>query len=97
MKAHPLIEANDLAVRYPNGELALHHVTFRIDSPSFTAIIGPNGSGKSTLVKTALGLIKPSRGTISVNGYDSVKKAGKIRKMVRYVPQRDRIELAVPM
>ncbi|MHA2359204.1 MAG: metal ABC transporter ATP-binding protein [Candidatus Thorarchaeota archaeon] len=97
MEAVPLIEANNLAVRYPNGELALHDVSFDIKSPSFMAIIGPNGSGKSTLVKTFLGLIKPFRGSIKVNGYDSQKKAGKIRKLVRYVPQRDRIELTVPM
>jgi manganese/iron transport system ATP-binding protein len=97
METVPLIEANNLAVRYPNGELALHDVSFGIKSPSFMAIIGPNGSGKSTLVKTFLGLIKPFRGSIKVSGYDSVKKSGKIRKIVRYVPQRDRIELTVPM
>lgn len=97
MAATPLLEAQNLAVRYPNGELALHDVSFQIKSPSFMAIIGPNGSGKSTLVKTFLGLIKPFRGHISVNGHDSVKKSRKIRKMVRYVPQRDRIELTVPM
>jgi ABC-type Mn2+/Zn2+ transport system ATPase subunit len=97
MEAIPLIEAHGLAVKYPNGEVALHDVDFSIKSPSFMAIIGPNGSGKSTLVKTALGLIRPARGTMRVLGYDSVKQANKIRKQVRYVPQRDRIELAVPM
>ena len=97
MASVPLLEAHNLAVRYPNGELALHDVSFQIKSPSFMAIIGPNGSGKSTLVKTFLGLIKPVRGSIKVNGYDSMKKPGKIRKLVRYVPQRDRIELTVPM
>ena len=97
MAAIPLLQAHDLAVRYPNGELALHHVSFEIKSPSFMAIIGPNGSGKSTFIKASLGLIKPSRGTIKVMGYDSQKNAGKIRKLVRYVPQRDRIDLAVPM
>ncbi|MFW9958348.1 MAG: metal ABC transporter ATP-binding protein [Candidatus Odinarchaeota archaeon] len=97
MATTPLLEARNLAVRYPNGELALHNVSFTIKSPSFMAIIGPNGSGKSTLVKAALGLIKPFRGTIKVLGYDSVKQANRIRKQIRYVPQRDRIELAVPM
>ena len=97
MESIPLIEANNLAVRYPNGELALHNVSFEIKSPSFMAIIGPNGSGKSTLVKTSLGLIKPFRGSIKVQGHDSQKKSGKIRKIVRYVPQRDRIDLTVPM
>jgi ABC-type Mn2+/Zn2+ transport system ATPase subunit len=97
MTTPPLIETHDLAVRYPNGALALHHVSFEIKSPSFMAIIGPNGSGKSTLVKTALGLIKPSRGTIKVMGYDSQEKSGKIRKLVRYVPQRDSIDHTVPV
>jgi manganese/iron transport system ATP-binding protein len=97
MASVPLLEAQNLAVRYPNGELALHDVSFHIQAPSFMAIIGPNGSGKSTLVKTFLGLIKPFRGSIKVNGYDSLKQSGKIRKLVRYVPQRDRIELTVPM
>ena len=97
MATVPLLEAHNLAVRYPNGELALHDVSFQIKSPSFMAIIGPNGSGKSTLVKTFLGLIKPFRGSIKVNGFDSVRKSRKIRKMVRYVPQRDHIELTVPM
>ncbi|MFW9843338.1 MAG: metal ABC transporter ATP-binding protein [Candidatus Thorarchaeota archaeon] len=97
MSTTPLLQVEDLAVRYPNGELALHHVSFEIKSPSFMAIIGPNGSGKSTLIKTSLGLIKPSRGSIKVMGYDSQKKSGNIRKLVRYVPQRDHIDLSVPM
>ncbi len=97
MATTPLLEVHDLAVRYPNGELALHHVSFEIKSPSFMAIIGPNGSGKSTFVKTSLGLLKPTRGTIKVMGYDSQKNSGKIRKLVRYVPQRDQIELTIPM
>ncbi|MFW9770027.1 MAG: metal ABC transporter ATP-binding protein [Candidatus Thorarchaeota archaeon] len=97
MESVPLIEANNLFVRYPNGELALNNVSFRIKSPSFMAIIGPNGSGKSTLIRTSLGLIKPTQGTIKVKGYDSQKKSRTIRKIVRYVPQRDQIELTVPM
>ncbi|MHA2286997.1 MAG: metal ABC transporter ATP-binding protein [Candidatus Thorarchaeota archaeon] len=76
-----LIEANNLAVRYPNGDLALHNVSFTVNAPTFMAIIGPNGS----------------RGSIRLSGYDSVKEKSKIRKLVRYVPQRDRIELNVPM
>ncbi|MFW9888878.1 MAG: metal ABC transporter ATP-binding protein [Candidatus Thorarchaeota archaeon] len=93
----PLIEAENLAVRYPDGEIALHHVSFKVESPTFMAIIGPNGSGKSTLLKTILGLMKPMRGHVNLMGYNSEKEHSKIRKMVRYVPQRDRIGLNVPM
>jgi ABC-type Mn2+/Zn2+ transport system ATPase subunit len=92
-----LVEAENLAVRYPDGEIALHHVSFKVESPTFMAIIGPNGSGKSTLLKTILGLMKPMKGHVNLMGYDSEKDQSKIRKMVRYVPQRDRIGLNVPM
>lgn len=92
-----LLEVDDLAVRYPNGEWALHHVTFSVEAPSFTAVIGPNGSGKSTLLKTLLGLIEPARGHARVMGFDSVKEKSKIRKLVRYVPQRDEIADNIPL
>ncbi len=97
MSEFSLIEAHDLAVRYPDGELALYNVNFRISGPTFMAIIGPNGSGKSTLLKTALGMLKPVRGTMRVLGYDTVTEKKYIRREIRYVPQRDRIQLTVPM
>jgi len=97
MEPRYLFDVADLAVKYPNGEVALHDVTFKVKAPSFMAIIGPNGSGKSTLLKTALGMMKPLKGYMKVLGYDSVREKGEIRRLVRYVPQRDRIGLSVPM
>jgi ABC-type Mn2+/Zn2+ transport system ATPase subunit len=92
-----LLEADNLAVKYPNGDLALYNLSFSVESPSFMAIIGPNGSGKSTLLKTVLGLLKPNKGQIKMLGHDSMQHKHQIRKLVRYVPQRDQIELTVPM
>ncbi len=92
-----LFDAENLAVRYPGGEIALHNITFKVKAPTFMAIVGPNGSGKSTLLKTALGMLTPVKGSMRVMGYDTVSESNKIRKLVRYVPQRDRIELTVPM
>lgn len=95
---HPhLIEAESLSVKYPNGELALEDVTFTTDASTFLAIIGPNGSGKTTLVKTMLGLLKPCSGSIKVLGYDAKREYNAIRRLVRYVPQRDHIQHNVPM
>jgi ABC-type Mn2+/Zn2+ transport system ATPase subunit len=92
-----LLESDDLAVKYPNGDLALYNLTFTVDAPSFMAIIGPNGSGKSTLLKTILGLLQPFKGHIKMLGFDSTRQKSEIRKLVRYVPQRDQIELTIPM
>jgi ABC-type Mn2+/Zn2+ transport system ATPase subunit len=72
-------------------------LSFTIKSPSFTAIIGPNGSGKSTLLRCILGLLKPYKGQIKLLGHDSKHQKKEIRKLARYVPQRDQIELTVPM
>ena len=97
MTTTPLLEAENLAVKYPEGDLALFDITFSIDSTTFMAIIGPNGSGKTTLLKTMLGLLEPVEGFIRVLGFDAKRESKKIRKMVRYVPQRDQIETTVPM
>ncbi len=97
MATTSLIEADNLAVKYPNGDLALYDVTFSIDSSTFMAIIGPNGSGKTTLLKTMLGLLKPTEGSIKVLGFDAKREYGEIRRRVRYIPQRDQIEATVPM
>ncbi|WP_028977364.1 energy-coupling factor transporter ATPase [Sporolactobacillus terrae] len=58
----------------PFEKLALDDVSLHIPSGSFTSIIGHTGSGKSTLVQHINGLLKPSKGTITVG--DVVIKAG---------------------
>lgn len=92
-----LIDAMNLSVKYPNGDLALDNVTFSIKATTFLAIIGPNGSGKTTLLKTMLGILKPTQGSIKILGYDAKRDYKAIRQLVRYVPQRDHIEHTVPM
>ncbi|MDO8056906.1 MAG: metal ABC transporter ATP-binding protein [Candidatus Hermodarchaeota archaeon] len=96
-KTPNFLEAENLTVVYPTGDVALQDVTFSIPGTTFMAIIGPNGSGKSTLLKTMLGLLKPTQGYIKVWGYDARRKYKTIRHMVRYVPQRDHIQHTIPM
>lgn len=60
--------------RTPFEKLALDDVSLHIPSGSFTSIIGHTGSGKSTLVQHINGLLKPSKGTITVG--DVVIQAG---------------------
>jgi len=90
------VETSGLTVRL-NGFEALSNVTLSLNHPTFTAIIGPNGAGKTTLLKTMLGLIRPQSGNIRVMGLDPIKEPKKVRSMVGYVPQRDRVSFFVPM
>ncbi|MFA9459431.1 metal ABC transporter ATP-binding protein [Thiohalorhabdus sp. Cl-TMA] len=79
----PLLEVEDLTVRY-GAVTALDHVSFRIRSGAFLAILGPNGSGKTTLFRCLLGL----------EGY-----TGTIRnraKRIGYVPQLKTFDRTFP-
>ncbi len=63
------LEAVDVYSGYGETEI-LHGVSLRVAHGEFVTIIGPNGAGKSTLVKTIIGLLKPSRGAIRLDGRD---------------------------
>src|SRR5699024_1494508 len=47
---------------------ALRDINLKIDKGDFVALVGPNGSGKTTLIKLILGVIKPQKGEILING-----------------------------
>jgi energy-coupling factor transport system ATP-binding protein len=68
-----MIEAENLHFRYPNGVEALKGVSLVIKKGEFVAIMGQNGAGKTTLVKHFNGLLKPSEGTVRVNGVETTK------------------------
>jgi branched-chain amino acid transport system ATP-binding protein len=62
-----LLEITGLCVKYGNIE-ALHSLDLKVDRNEIVAILGANGAGKSTTLMTISGLIKPSQGTVSLDG-----------------------------
>ena len=46
------------------------------------------GAGKTTLIRLIAGLLKPSQGTIRVNGYDSIKNSEQLHEITGYMPQK---------
>ncbi len=58
-----------------DDEFILKNINLEIKDHEFVLITGPNGSGKSTLVKIIMGLIKPTSGSILINGYDITDKS----------------------
>ncbi|GAB2556458.1 ABC transporter ATP-binding protein [Kribbella endophytica] len=61
------LSANDLAVGYDQREI-IHDLSVRIPTGKITVIVGANACGKSTLLKTLARLLKPSRGTVMLDG-----------------------------
>ena len=64
-----MIEFTDVVKAYEQGNTALNGVTMQIEDGEFCFLIGPSGSGKSTIIKLITGELKPTSGTVHVNGY----------------------------
>lgn len=92
MDATPMIEVENVAFAY-NGDTVLQDVNLLVRQGDFTAVIGPNGGGKTTLLKLILGLLKPDRGTIRVNGRSALKSS----PCIGYVPQDVHINRSFPI
>jgi ABC-type multidrug transport system fused ATPase/permease subunit len=84
------IECKNVYFRYNKQEqsYALHNVDLRIPSNQMTAIVGRSGAGKSTLIDLLMGLNKPEKGEVLVDGNllrgDNLLS---LRKAISYVPQ----------
>ncbi len=91
-----VLSVRNLTVAYPE-KIALQNISFEMEKPTMMAILGPNGAGKTTLLKTILGLLRPISGTIEILGMDPFEEGSKVRKMVGYVPQREKIDPTMPV
>ena len=65
-----MIEFTDVVKSYTEGNRALNGVTMQIEDGEFVFLVGPSGSGKSTIMKLITGELKPTSGTVHVNGYN---------------------------
>ena len=61
------IEIKNLSKNY-NNILAVKNISFKINKGSIVGLLGPNGCGKTTTIGMILGLIKPTSGTVFING-----------------------------
>ncbi|GAE09132.1 cell division transporter, ATP-binding protein FtsE [Paenibacillus sp. JCM 10914] len=78
-----VIEMQDVWKTYPTGAHALQGVSVKIDRNEFVYVVGPSGAGKSTFMKLIYREEVPTKGQISVNGFNIGKlKQRKIRMFV---------------
>jgi len=91
----PVIKVEDLWHIYSKGNVtALKGVSLEIEPGEIVGIIGQNGSGKTTLVKHFVGLLKPTRGFVYVNGEDTTPlKVQQLAAKVGYVYQNPNHQL----
>ncbi len=78
---------------YFDTRCILEDVNLVVEENDFLGIIGPNGGGKTTLLKTIVGLLKPTKGTIRIYG----KRVEDAKDMIGYVPQVSTPDLTFPV
>ena len=65
-----MIQFVDVVKSYEQGNNALNGATLQVEDGEFVFLIGPSGSGKSPIIKLITGELKPTSGTVHVNGYN---------------------------
>ena len=88
---HQAVSFQNVDVEY-GPVVALEGVSFSVENGSLSGIIGPNGGGKSTLLKSVVGLVKPSRGQVLVDG----RPSHRMRRRIGFVPQLEQVDWHFP-
>ena len=82
-----IISIKGLSKTYKTGFEALKSVNLEIKRGEILALLGPNGAGKTTLISTICGIISPSSGSVTVDGFDIISDFRKPRAIIGLVPQ----------
>lgn len=80
-----VIETDELTKDYGDGR-GIFGINLKIEEGETVGFAGTNGSGKTTTIRSILGFIKPTGGSVSVNGLSSWEHSSEIVKKVGYVP-----------
>lgn len=86
------IQIHNLSFQYDETPL-LQDVSIEVAQGECLAVFGPNGGGKTTLLKLLMGFLKPSKGTILLDG----KEPHQSRKHIGYVPQISHLDRQFPI
>ena len=92
MTSDTLIKIHNVRKTYAGKFEALKGVNLEIKRGEILALLGPNGAGKTTLINAICGVVVPTSGSISVDGFDVIKDFRKTRSMIGLVPQELQLE-----
>jgi len=70
---------------------AVNGVSLDVKEGELFALIGPNGSGKTTIIKTIVGLLKATSGSVQVGGFDVAASPTKTKSQIGYIPDEPKV------
>ena len=82
-----IISVKNLGKSYADGFQALKNVSLDIRKGEIFALLGPNGAGKTTLINIVCGIVRPTTGSVTVNGNDIIDQFRLTRSIIGLVPQ----------
>jgi ABC-2 type transport system ATP-binding protein len=82
-----VIKAEGLTKVFNKNLIAVDHINFSVKDGEIFGFLGPNGAGKTTTINMLITILKPTEGKASILGYDIVKQAHEVRKLIGVVPQ----------
>jgi len=83
---HDLTDSGEDPRSTPYGFKALDDLNFDVGAGMF-GLLGPNGAGKTTLIRILATTLPPSRGRLSVGGYDALQYRQDLARIIGYLPQ----------
>jgi len=86
MSEENAIELRGLTKRF-GAFTAVDHLTLDVRKGTIFGFLGPNGSGKSTCIRMLCGLLLPSEGSATVNGFDIVRESERVKRSIGYMNQ----------
>lgn len=81
-----MLEVLDLVKQYKNFR-AVDGLSFTIRPGEIVGLLGPNGAGKTTALRCISGILRPTSGTIRINGFDIVNQQAKAKQGLAFVPE----------
>ncbi|QNO15984.1 ATP-binding cassette domain-containing protein [Alkalicella caledoniensis] len=69
-----------------NGDFyALDDINFNVEQGEIFGLLGPNGAGKTTMLRIMATIMGQTEGTVTVNGYDTVKNPEEVKKSIGFL------------
>ena len=87
-----MLSITGLSKVYNDGLVALDDISLNVSEGEILALLGPNGAGKSTLISAVCGLVVPTKGKITVGGFDTRSNYRLARSLIGLVPQEISLE-----
>ena len=83
----PAVEADNMVKRFGDF-VAVDHVSFKVSRGEIIGFLGPNGAGKSTTIRILCGLLSPTEGKATVDGYDVAREPDRVKARIGYMSQK---------